>query len=193
MTNKDINTIWKKFHNSLLFFIQKRVKKSEDANDILQEVFVKIAQSDIDLKSFDKLTSWIYTITRNTIIDYWRSNKTTLENVSALEFDPAEHIEKSNQKEINTLTGCVKKMIGHLPEKYAVVFNMYETDKLTHQQIAQKLDISVSGSKTRLQRAREKLKELLISCCKVETDAYGNILNSCADHEGCNNCEDLEN
>lgn len=188
MTNSEINIIWKKFHNSLLFFIQKRIKKKEDANDILQEVFVKIAQSNIDTTSVEKLTSWVYTIARNCIIDYWRSNKTDLEKISSLEFDPAQIVEYSNKTEVTSLTGCVKKMIKHLPEKYSDVFILYETEKLTHKQIAEKLNISVSGSKTRLQRAREKLRELLVSCCKVESDIYGNVLNSCSEEENCKNC-----
>lgn len=192
MTQKVLNIIWKDFHNSLLYYIRKRIKKSEDANDILQDVFFKIIKSDVEIKSTPELTSWIYKVTKNSIIDYWRKNKINIDKTTFLEFEPEEEKEESKSSEAETLAGCIDTMITNLPEKYSIVFNLYEKEKLSHKEISAKLEISISGSKTRLQRAREKLKEMLVNYCQVETDVYGNVINSCAEESSCNNCEDLK-
>jgi RNA polymerase sigma-70 factor (ECF subfamily) len=65
--------IYKEYYSRLFSFINSRVNNSEDAKDILSEVFLKISSNIDKLNSNEKLTSWIYTITRNTIIDYYRS------------------------------------------------------------------------------------------------------------------------
>lgn len=67
--------IWKDFNGELLGFIKARVNNPDTSQDILQEVFIKIHQSSSQLSSEDKLASWVYQITRNTIIDYYRAKK----------------------------------------------------------------------------------------------------------------------
>jgi RNA polymerase sigma-70 factor, ECF subfamily len=67
-------------------------------------------------------------------------------------------------------------MIITLPEKYQIPVELYDIMGKKHKDIADILNISVSGSKTRVQRAREKLKEMLLDCCDFEFDAMGNII-----------------
>ena len=67
--------IWADFGSKLLSFIKARVNNPENAEDILQEVFIKIHEKSNQLKDERKLTSWIYQITRNAIIDYHRKKK----------------------------------------------------------------------------------------------------------------------
>ena len=62
-----MNTIYKQYHSKLLVFINSKVQNAEDAQDILSEVFIKIHNNIQKIDSDEKLTSWIYTITRNTI------------------------------------------------------------------------------------------------------------------------------
>ncbi|WP_316365587.1 sigma-70 family RNA polymerase sigma factor [Candidatus Thiodiazotropha sp. CDECU1] len=70
-----IEEIWNHYHSNLLAFIQKRVNDKTAAEDILQDIFVRI-QSRIDtLENRSKLESWLYQITRNAIIDFYRSRK----------------------------------------------------------------------------------------------------------------------
>src|SRR5687768_10260218 len=77
-----IDKIHAEFHHLLYQYIAARIKDRDDAADTLQEVFIKIASKLDSLADGAKLKSWIYTITRNTIIDYYRkkpgANKTDL-------------------------------------------------------------------------------------------------------------------
>jgi RNA polymerase sigma-70 factor (ECF subfamily) len=68
-------TIWKAFHQELFNFINKRVKDKDISKDILQDVFIKIHLKLKTLSDKDKLASWVYQITRNSILDYFRKQK----------------------------------------------------------------------------------------------------------------------
>src|SRR5688572_20104826 len=70
----EVAGIYMQFHNSLLSFIRSKIKSREDAEDILQNVFIKISANVNGLADEEKLQSWIFTITRNAIIDYYRAH-----------------------------------------------------------------------------------------------------------------------
>lgn len=176
--------IWSQFNQILLNFIQSKVSNKHDAEDILQNVFIKIYKNIDDLKTETKLESWIFQITRNAIIDYYRARKTDflLAEVEEICELPPETEKNMNQK----ISLCLSDLIEELPKKYQEPLNLYEFKNHKHKEISKKLNISVSGSKTRVQRARIKLKEMLIKCCDFELDVYGNIINynpKCSCHE----------
>jgi RNA polymerase sigma-70 factor (ECF subfamily) len=167
--------LWQKFHKTLLNFIRKNISNPEDAKDILQNVFLKIHTKIHRLKEKEKVSSWIYQITRNTIIDTFRTNgKKKTESLPLMDGKTGvtyDTHEESWKKEIASL---LMEMVEELPEKYRSVLKWYEFDGLTHKEIALRLGISVSGSKTRVQRSRDKLKELLICGCRAEVEADNN-------------------
>jgi RNA polymerase sigma-70 factor, ECF subfamily len=166
-----VDHLWLKFHKALLNYIRKNISNPEDAKDLLQNVFLKIHTHIHRLKEKEKVTSWIYQITRNTIIDTFRSNgKKKIESLPLLDGKTGMTLddhEESWKKEIGLL---LIEMLEELPEKYRSVLKWYEFENLTHKEIAMRLGISVSGSKTRVQRSREKLKELLLCGCRREVE-----------------------
>jgi len=168
-----IEEIWGQFNQILLNFIQSKVSNKHDAEDILQNVFIKIYKNIDDLKTETKLESWIFQITRNAIIDYYRTKKPDypLDDVEEAIEMPIE-TENMNQK----ISLCLNELIEELPRKYQEPLNLYEFKNQKHKEISKELNISISGSKTRVQRARVKLKEMLLKCCDFELDAYGNII-----------------
>jgi len=82
MHQNKINTeiIWNNCSNNIKSFIRHQISDSSLADDILQEVFIKIHEKIGTLKDDAKISPWIYTIARNTIIDYFRKNKLKPEN-----------------------------------------------------------------------------------------------------------------
>ena len=76
-----------------------------------------------------------------------------------------------------------------MPEKYKQAIILTEYEGLT-QKLAEKLGLSLSGAKSRVQRARLKLKELLLNCCHFELDRFGNILEYHHKSKACNFCSD---
>ncbi|MCP4152650.1 MAG: RNA polymerase sigma factor SigZ [bacterium] len=164
-----LNQLWQKFHKALLNFIKKNISNSEDAEDLLQNVFLKIHTNIHQLKEKEKVTSWLYQITRNAIYDSFRINGKQKVDILPLMDGRVGHSDDSHddfwKQEI---LSCLMEMIEELPEKYRSVLKLYEFDGLSHKEIAQRLGISVSGSKSRVQRSKEKLKEVLVCGCRTE-------------------------
>ncbi len=172
--NPNTENIWKEFHKKLKQFIFMKVRSNDDADDILQEVFIRIHNNISTLKNNQKLESWIYQITRNAIVDHYRKKKNFIEIPESLEEDST--IENEAAKRISP---SVVKMINELPYKYKEALLLTEFKGLKQRELADSLGISVPGAKSRVQRAREQLKDMLLECCHFELDQYGNILDYC--------------
>ncbi|MFC1490888.1 RNA polymerase sigma factor SigZ, partial [Candidatus Latescibacterota bacterium] len=169
---ENTEAIWKEYHDSLFAFIRSRVADSITAEDILQDVFVKIHSKIGTLKQRAKLKSWIYQIARNAIIDYYRSHKIMYELPESL---PAVEPNKSEKARSDIERGLLP-MIMKLPEKYREAIILSEIEGLSQKEIAEKLGLSHSGAKSRIQRGRKLLKEMLLDCCRFEFDRHGNLL-----------------
>jgi RNA polymerase sigma-70 factor (ECF subfamily) len=169
MTN--IENIWRELSADLRRFILKRTSDESIADDILQDVFVKIHSRIDTLKDIRRLNGWIYQITRHAIIDYYRTKKVAAElpeTITSLE-------NSENSNEVDVLP-CIEAMVERLPGKYrqAVILTTYQG--LTQKEMGKKLGLSLSGAKSRAQRAREKLKDMLMECCDFELDRFGKII-----------------
>jgi RNA polymerase sigma-70 factor (ECF subfamily) len=167
--------VWEAFHVPLLHFIRKRIADLHSAEDILQEVFLKIHQQIETLKDIKKLESWVYQITRHAIIDYYRDQKptTTLENAEVLQLPD----ELPDDDIVSELFPSVRAMVNSLPERDRQALILTEYRGLTQKELSERLDLSFSGAKSRVQRAREKLKQMLLACCYFEVDRRGHIIN----------------
>ena len=171
-------TIWRAFNQQLLGFIMARVNSKETAEDILQEVFIKIHKGVGTLKDHSKIESWIYQITRNSIIDHYRKRNITTQ---------ALHMDAALPEEMDTstidITECLKPFILQLPEKYKDILWKATYENVSQTEYAQKNSLTYSTVKSRIQRARKHLNALFNQCCKVEADKYGNIM--AVDEENC--------
>lgn len=168
-----INTeyIWNNFNNDLYRFINKRIKDDDISKDILQDVFLKIHLKLDTLSDKDKLTSWIYQITRNSVLDYLKKHRPNAGDVDFF-FEKEEEEESFNLE----MSACMIKLINRLPETYKDALIKTELGKLSQKEYAKVLGLSYSGTKTRVQRARSELHELFKHCCNIQADIYGNIV-----------------
>lgn len=182
--NATLEHIWHEFAGKLSQFIRSRVSDSATAEDILQDVFVKIQKRLGELQERAKLQGWIYQITRNAIIDHYRTRK---ETVAVPETLPAEP--DGQDGELEELKASFLRMIYSLPEPYREALILTEFDGLTQQQLAERLGISLSGAKSRVQRGRAQLKRMLDECCTFEFDRRGKVID-CTPRArgGCDEC-----
>lgn len=169
----DINEIWAEFSLPLKKFIGKRVSNTQDADDILQDVFIKVHRNFANMKDVARITAWVYTITRNAITDYYRK-KEAFELVDL----PADLTDENDEDlSFNSeITACLKTMIDSLPEKYKEAVLLTEFQNLTQKELSERMGLSLSGAKSRVQRGREMLKDMLLGCCQLEFDRVGNII-----------------
>lgn len=179
------NKIWEDFKEPLQHFIAARVENEHDAEDILQEILFKIHNHIGCLKEEDKLQPWIYQIARNTIADYYRRRKSgSLVPLSEDIIDEPEEVTDESREIIK----CLRSMINYLPDKYRQAIILSEFEGLTQREMAEKLGLSLSGAKSRVQRARKELKGLLTDCCQFEFDRLGNILDYRHKGTSCPHC-----
>ncbi|MEN6578400.1 MAG: RNA polymerase sigma factor SigZ [Phycisphaerales bacterium] len=179
-----IESIWAEFAARLGRFIHARVADPATAEDILQDVFVRIHQRLDHLRTPAKLQSWLYLIARNAIIDHYRKTRKTSQLPESLLAEPPK-----DGPEACELKDALRQMIDGLPDTYREAIVLTEIEGLTQQELANRLGITLSGAKSRVQRARGQLKQMLLDCCHFEFDRRGGIV-ECKPRakEGCPEC-----
>jgi RNA polymerase sigma-70 factor (ECF subfamily) len=182
--NATLEHIWHEFAERLGQYIRTRVSDPATADDIRQDVFVKIQRRLDQLEDPARLEGWIHLITRNAVIDHYRRRKETVEVPESLAAEPENH-----NGELEELKTAFRRMIYSLPDLYREALVLTEFDGLTQQELADRLGISLSGAKSRVQRARAQLKEMLHACCTFEFDRRGKVM-GCSPREksSCQDC-----
>jgi RNA polymerase sigma-70 factor (ECF subfamily) len=173
--------IWQTYRAELLRFVLKRVRDRALAEDIVHDVFIKAYTHRDDLKDLGKLRPWLYQITRNALADYYRSQKP----VEPLSDD----LISENDGEVNRaeqeLARCLLPLLDELPTEYRHALTLAEFEGVTQREIAAREGLSLSGAKSRVQRARKMLREVLLQCCRVEMDQRGGLV----DYEPAKGCD----
>ncbi|MGG6232187.1 sigma-70 family RNA polymerase sigma factor [Tenacibaculum sp. SDUM215027] len=172
------NEIWNKHKDHLLIFIKTKIDENHIAEDILQEVSIKLLDNLNRKTIINNEKAWLFQVTRNTIVDYYRKNKKQLELLI-------------DQPEINIhSSACFCDLSGfviqtYLPEKYSKPLYLSDIEQKPQQEISEMLNLSLSATKSRIQRGRKKLKEIVSDCIDITYNSKGQI----SDFELKNNCE----
>jgi RNA polymerase sigma-70 factor (ECF subfamily) len=194
------DSIWSEFHGGLHAFIRRRVSNPADADDILQEVFLRIHRRIATLSHVERLVAWLFEITRNVIVDHYRSSLRQRELPAGLAAEMAAWTPAAGTPEPpepgsdpaqirEELAACLGSMIRRLPPPYAEAIHLVEIEGLTQRAAAARLGLSLSGMKSRVQRGRRKLKGILEDCCRIRLDASGGIAAyEARDRSGCGSC-----
>lgn len=181
-----VSQIWNESRNRIKGFIAKRIDNEADVEDVLQDVFCKIHQRIAELKDPNKLYAWVFQIARNAIIDYYRERKTAVDSSEEILMEIAvDPMEKDVEEDV---LNWLEPMVGDLPEKYREALLLTDIRGLSQKELSEKLDISLSGAKSRVQRAREKLKENLLDCCHLEFNRAGKIVEYQQRTQDCSVC-----
>ena len=181
--------LWEEFSERLRRFIIARVGNQEDAEDILQDVFLKVHRGVGGLRHRDRIESWIYQIARNAIIDHYRLRGHRAETpLQGFDLPMAKEEPDEGEGALTELSRCIKPMIDALPERYREAIVLIEYEGLTQKRVAERLGLSLSGAKSRVQRARHKLKTSLQECCHLEFDRRGNVFDYRPLQSGCRFC-----
>jgi RNA polymerase sigma-70 factor (ECF subfamily) len=168
------SSMWEQLHDGLRAFIAKRVGNEAEIEDLLQEVFLRVHQNAESLQESERMVSWVFQITRNAIIDHYRSAERRRELPAGLatEIEQEKNVmaveEESEAK--YELSHCLRPMIDRLSPEYREAIRLVELEGLTNQEAATKLGLSVPGMKSRVQRGRQQIRKMLDECCLIELD-----------------------
>lgn len=165
--------VWLKLENGLRAYIMSKVHNESVASDLLQELFIRIHANIDRLKDRTKIQPWIYQICRNLIIDHFRGIKK--EQGRVLPTLEMEYEDRDEDFMSETLDDMIK-MMADLPPEYCEALCLTELEGLNQKEFAERIGMSYSGAKSRVQRARKMLKDLLMNCCHYEFDKYGTVI-----------------
>ena len=173
----NIEQIWNDYGTHLRGFLISKVNNPDDAEDLLQEILIKTHQQLGSLKDPRKFKAWLFQIARNTLIDYYRKPSRNVSAESLPELaetqDEASEAQETLRQE---LSQCIQPFIRNLPPKYGEAVEAIDLEGLSQKELAQRLGLSHSAVKSRVQRGRQKLAELFQECCTYQVDARGNII-----------------
>jgi RNA polymerase sigma-70 factor (ECF subfamily) len=188
--NLATEAVWSQLSDDLRRFIRRRVADEHVTDDLLQEAFLRIHQNVGNLNDKDRVAAWVYQIARNVIHDYYRSKK---RDAPLEDGDVAE--EKKEKEHLAASAALwLDELIRQLPPKYEVAVRLSEISGLRQQEVANRLGLSLSGAKSRIQRGRALLGQQLDQCCTFEFDRRGNLMdcNPKPDRTVCLGCRDLQ-
>lgn len=166
--------VFLEYEQQLKRFVQKRVNDSESTDDILQQLYLKLYKNCEQLQGVHNMNAWLYQVTRNAVNDYFRENSKTVSLPENTEIADADNQDQVKQE----IEALVLPLIRLLPKEYAEALVLSEIEGVSQKEIAEKLGISYSGAKSRVQRGREKLKQKFMECCEIELDRDGQLLSA---------------
>jgi RNA polymerase sigma-70 factor (ECF subfamily) len=152
--------LYDRFAGKMMGVCMRYVKSHDDAQDVLQDGFVKVFQRLHTFKLEGSLEGWIRRIMVNTALDALRRDKEFQNSVST--DDVHYKLEKNDYIIENMNAENLLRILNSIPTGYKVVFNLFAIEGYSHQEIADQLGISVNTSKSQYSRAREYMQKVLI-------------------------------
>ncbi|WP_109852591.1 sigma-70 family RNA polymerase sigma factor [Aquimarina sp. AU58] len=162
--------IWEEHKKPLLNFIKTKVNDNNISEDIVQDVGIKLHTAVYKNQEINNYKSWLFQVARNTIADYYRKNKIPTTSIK----DQPEIAETSMSGAcVCDLSGFVIQ--NYLPKQYAEALYLSDIEQKPQKEIAKILDLSLTATKSRIQRGRKKLKELVTDCIEISYNNKGQI------------------
>jgi RNA polymerase sigma-70 factor (ECF subfamily) len=176
--------IYEAFSRPLLAYLQRRIGDPMDAEDVLQDIFIRLHTRLDSLRDESRLAPWLYGIARNAVVDYYRGRRQEVDLPEDLSTEP----EQEDADLLAQLAAGLRPMLRCLPEKYAQALQLVELDGLTQVDMAGQSGLSLSGAKSRVQRGRALLRNALFDCCHFEFDRRGHPIDYSPRPDCCRQC-----
>ena len=185
-----LSEIYEKYHRRVVAYAAKLLGMDQ-AEDIAQEVFVKVGRSLGTLSDEARLTSWIYAITLNTVRDHVRKRGPDADRIEPIDAnaeigdgaeDPVSQVPDTASRSPeqaairDEMIACYLDYVHRLPRRYYVVYALSEFEDLKNQQIADRLSLSLGTVKIRLHRARALLNGELRRNCRCYQNERGELM-----------------
>jgi RNA polymerase sigma-70 factor (ECF subfamily) len=165
---------WTETLSRLRSYIAARISDSEAAADIAQDVIARSIAAGALERAHD-LNGWLFRAAQNAIVDHYRSRRVRLPDSDLVEWAEPESDGPAPNRATRDLARCVQPLIDELPAKYRDALVAVDIEGRTHHAAAAENGISTSGMKSRVQRGRRHLRDLLTECCAVHLSRDGAI------------------
>ena len=174
----DVTPIWQAFHDRIRRFVLKRVRSEADADDLVQDIFLKIHAGLDGVELPERLEAWVFQVARRAVIDHFRKRRGLEIPDDVAEETPAETVTAE-------VASWLRPMMTALPPEDQEALKLADVEGLPQKELAERLGLTLPGAKSRVQRARQRLKDMLLDCCDVEMDRRGNAFSYAPRHCRC--------
>lgn len=160
---------WLSHEAELRGFLTHRLGDADQADDLLQEVFLKAMRQGRDFCELDQPRAWLYQVARNALIDRSRLAKPQVElpeDLAAVE---------SARDPVDELDACLTRNLARLSDEDRLIIEQCDLKGIRQQDFAAQHGLSLPAAKSRLLRARQRLREALVQHCQVHFDDAGRI------------------
>jgi RNA polymerase sigma-70 factor (ECF subfamily) len=172
----DPAALWAEFGPPLRGFLARRVPPGVDADDLVQDVFVRVIRNLGSLRGTDRPEAWLFQIARNALRDSLRVRLRRDGRTDALDVDlPADGDASAERAAEAELAPCLTGMVQRLAEPYRTAILLTSLQGATQADAARQVGISISGMKSRVQRGRDQLRQMLARCCAIAVDVRGGV------------------
>ncbi len=158
---------WDENEQAIKSWLVKKTGDHDQAQDLLQDIFIKALQNKERFCTLTHAKSWLFTIAKNSMIDSYRQAKLEIGSVCS------EAAEEDLHAPIVNLQQCLLRVLCELDENDKDIIERCDMQGLSQIEYAQSRGLSLTATKSRVQRARKKLREQMISSCNVKFDQQG--------------------
>jgi len=170
MTVPCLLTAWSSHVSELRGYLRHRANLQDEADDLLQEVFIKAMRQDALFCSIENPRAWLFQVARNALADRLRCAR---EHIPLPEDVPAP--KPDEHPVVDDLSQCLPRVLSELSAEDRLAITLCDIEGHSQQVLADRLGISLPGAKSRVQRARQRLREQLVTACKVTFDDNGEV------------------
>lgn len=164
-----LTSAWDKHESELRGWLHSRLGNPHDAEDMLQDLFLKALRQDRKFCELDNARAWLFEVARNALADRLRLKK---EQVDLPDDLVAEHEEVPA---VESLAACLPRALSELSEEDRDAITRCDLDGMTQEDYARLKGLTLPGAKSRVQRARKRLREHLSEACQVKFDGVGKV------------------
>jgi RNA polymerase sigma-70 factor (ECF subfamily) len=161
--------------DALRRYVARRVR-AEHVDDLVQDVLLRMFENAGALRDEARLPGWAFRIAQTVVPDHHRANarEPAPRNTDVDDEHDGDDPGQGNVNEI--VAGWLQPMLALLPEEYEEAVNLVDVQGVAPRDYAERAGLSLSGAKSRVQRGRRMLEQLVRACCDIELDARGNVI-----------------
>jgi RNA polymerase sigma-70 factor, ECF subfamily len=166
----DVAAAWHELGDRLRVFVSRRVNPG-DADDVVQSVMVKLLERRAGIDA-DSVRAWLFTVTRNAVAEYYRQHRPTVDLDTFGDLPETDATDPADRT-IGKLSDCLDPMLRMLPESDADLLRRIDLHGEAQTLLAASLGVPLSTIKSRVQRARTKLRAAFDACCAIDLGRNG--------------------
>lgn len=160
---------WSAHERELRGWLHHQLHDAATAEDLLQDVFIKAMRQGERFCDLANARAWLFEVTRNALADQLRRRRDSIEQPEDLTCDA------DIPPLVDSLAACLPRVLGELSAEDREAITLCDLEGMRQEDYARLKGLSLPGAKSRVQRARQRLKAQLASACKVQLDADGKV------------------